>query len=199
MIINILLPADLIRAALCAVDPKELRPALRGVFIDARGYIVATNGAVAFAGKVRGELPGVCDLIIPYDVLLTATKAKGKLIGLERDANGLWWLDHGSRTHFVPIDAQYPDWQRVIPQAPEDETPASYTPKDVTALGKMSAALGSKHFRICQSGETPAQVIFPDGRDHARKDCVAVIMPLVRPVAGAFDRAAFLGQYDVAK
>lgn len=193
MIINVLLPADLIRAALCAVNKDELRPALRGVFIDARGYIVATNGAVMFAAKVRGELPGVCDTIIPYDSLLAAAKAKGTVIGLERDANGLWWLDHGSsRTHFTPIDAQYPDWQRVVPEGPTHETPASYAPKDVTALGKMSAALGSKHFRISQAEEMPAQVAFPDSRDFARNDCVAVIMPLVRPVVGDFDRDAFV-------
>ena len=49
--INIAVPATFIDAALCAVSKEETRYYLKGVFIDARGFIAATNGHIAFAAR----------------------------------------------------------------------------------------------------------------------------------------------------
>lgn len=218
-IIKILIPTDKIRAALCAVSDEKARPYLCGVFIDARGYIAATNGAIAFAARLPeavGKLDdckpsyvsasfGLPGIIIPTAALAAVAKSKARIIGLERDASGLWWLDNGSgtRQHFVPVDAAFPDWQRVIPQAPEKQTTAHYDPKLIAAIGAMASALrggkkGNAHLHhIHQAGETPALVTFPeDNRTGGpRGDCCAVIMPMRAMNYGGFSTDAFLGRF----
>ena len=215
--ITINAPSELIVAALCAVSKEETRYYLKGVFLDARGFIAATNGHIAFAARctdaikladtafdLPGPLPGV---IVPLDALLQAGKAAGKPKGLfyvfERDAAGLWWIMYGNaRVHFHPINGPYPDWTRVVPEAPETETAAHYQPQYVAAMGAMAKALrdGKKDsaclYHIHQAGEAPALVTFPNEDSTApRADCCAVMAPMRSHrtgAAGAFDTAAFL-------
>lgn len=213
----ITIPAAFIDAARCAVSKEETRYYLRGVFIDARGFIAATNGLIAFAARcaeatklagvavdLPGSLPGI---IVPEAALKTIAKGKSADVTIERDANGLWWVIRGAlRTHFAPIDASFPDWTRVIPETPEKETAAHYPPQYVQAMGAMACALrdgrkgNASLYHIHQAGEGPALVTFPRAvasiKDNpgARTDCCAVIMPM-RAYGGAgvgFDRAAFL-------
>ena len=204
--LSITTDAAFIAAALCAVSKEETRYYLKGVFFDARGFIAATNGHIAFAARcneafklagVRPErlsdaLPGV---IVPDAALRQAIKAAGRAKGdryvIERDANGLWWILYGNaRIHFEPVDGNFPDWQRIIPTAPETLTAAHYQPQYVAAMGAMSKALrdGKKDaapfFRIHQAGEGPALVTFDravtDATDRPgpRTDCCAVLMPM---------------------
>lgn len=203
---TVTVPAAFIDAAMCAVSKEETRYYLKGVFLDARGFIAATNGHIAFAARcndafklrdVRPErlpdaIPGV---IVPDTALRQAIKAAGRTKGLcyviERDANGLWWILYGNaRIHFEPVDGNFPDWQRIIPTAPETLTAAHYQPQYVAAMGEMSKALrdGKKDaapfFRIHQAGEGPALVTFDraltDATDRPgpRTDCCAVLMPM---------------------
>lgn len=221
-IINISAPAAFVDAALCAVSKEETRYYLKGVFFDARGFIAATNGHIAFAARcndafkladVRPDrlsdaLPGV---IVPDTALRQATKAAGRTKGLcyviERDANGLWWILYGNaRIHFEPVDGNFPDWQRIIPTAPETLTAAHYQPQYVAAMGEMSKALrdgkkdAASFFRIHQAGEGPALVTFDrvctDATDRPgpRTDCCAVLMPMrsKSDLAGATWTADFL-------
>lgn len=200
--------AEFIEAALCAVSKEETRHYLKGVFLDARGFIAATNGHIAFAARCNDAfklsdcrpaydsaghcLPGV---IVPSEALAQAIKAAGRSKGLfvvfERDAQGLWWILYGNaRIHFEPVDGTFPDWQRIIPTAPETLTPAHYQPQYINALGNMSKALrdGKKDaatfFRIHQSGENPALVTFDrptesiSDKPGPRTDCLAVLMPM---------------------
>lgn len=207
--ITVTLQSDLVTAALCAVNKSETRYYLQGLFIDARGFIAGTNGHMLFAAhcrdavKLHGIKPSFGDgaldgIIVPYDAILAASKSKSLTYDIQRDENGLWWLVYGAtRAHFVPVDAHFPSWDRVIPEAPETETPAHYDPQYIAALGKMSAALQGKSkmttsFEIRQVSDGPAQVTFPDDDGNARKDCIAVIMPMRGNVAGSFDRDAFL-------
>ena len=216
--ITINVPSEFIAAALQAVSKEEIRYYLKGVFLDARGFIAATNGHIAFAARcndaiklqdvkpdaVSHALPGV---IVPHDALLQADKAAGKAKGLfyvfERDSAGLWWIMYGNaRVHFQPIGGSFPDWARVVPTAPETETAAHYQPKYATALGNMAKALrdGEKDsaclYHIHQAGEGPALVTFPNEDSTApRTDCCAVVMPMRSHrtgATGAFDTAAFL-------
>ena len=215
--IHMTIPAAYIDAAMCAVSKEETRYYLRGVFIDARGYIVATNGHIAFAAVYPGaaclagvafDLPGsLPGIIVPEAALKTVAKGKSADVTIERDANGLWWLARGAlRTHFAPVDGSFPDGTRIIPETPEAETAAHYQPQYVAAMGAMAAALrdGKKGnaslYHIHQAGEAPALVTFPrpvasiKDTPGARADCCAVIMPM-RAYVGAgvgFDRAAFL-------
>ena len=204
--LTIAVPAAFIDAAMCAVSKEETRYYLKGVFLDARGFIAATNGHMAFAARVNDTfkladvrperlpdaIPGV---IVPDTALRQAIKAAGRTKGLcyviERDANGLWWILYGNaRIHFEPVDGNFPDWQRIIPTAPETLTAAHYQPQYVAAMGEMSKALrdGKKDaapfFRIHQAGEGPALVTFDraltDATDRPgpRTDCCAVLMPM---------------------
>lgn len=200
--------AEFIEAALCAVSKEETRHYLKGVFLDARGFIAATNGHIAFAARCNDAfklsdcrpsydsagncLPGV---IVPADAIKQADKAAGRSKGLfvvfERDAQGLWWILYGNaRVHFAPIEGTFPDWTRIVPVAPETLTPAHYQPQYINALGNMSKALrdGKKDaatfFRIHQSGENPALVTFDrptesiSDKPGPRTDCLAVLMPM---------------------
>ena len=206
--INIAVPAAFIDAALCAVSKEETRYYLKGVFLDARGFIAATNGHMAFAARCNDAfklqdvrpaydsagncLPG---LIVPSDALAQAHKAAGRAKGLcyvfERDAQGLWWILYGNaRIHFAPVDGSFPDWTRIIPAAPDTLTAAHYQPQYIAAIGNMSKALrdGKKDattfFRIHQSGENPALVTFDrptesiSDKPGPRTDCLAVLMPM---------------------
>lgn len=218
MTISVNVSAAHITAALQAVSKEETRYYLRGVFLDARGFIASTNGHIAFAARctdaiklagvtppsIPGTLPGV---IVPHDALLQADKAAGKPKGLfyvfERDAAGLWWIMFGNaRVHFQPIDGSFPDWTRIVPTAPETETAAHYQPQYVAAMGAMAKALRDNKkgdaclFHIHQAGEAPALVTFPNEDSTApRTDCCAVLMPMRSHrtgAKGAFDTVAFL-------
>lgn len=214
--ISIQIPAEYIAAAMCAVSKEETRYYLKGVFVDARGYVAGTNGHIAFAAKLpeayklaeihpaRVGKDGWAGVIIPDTVINAIAKGKDSVVTLERDANGLWWLAKGAmRTHFQPIDGNFPDWLRIVPELPETLVAAHYDPLYVTALGNMAKALrdgmkGEAHlFRIMQSGEDAALVLFPKRRqstrdtEGARSDCCAVIMPMRGIDVSGFTRDAF--------
>ena len=220
MQINI--PAAFIEAAMQAVSKEESRYYLKGVFIDARGFIAATNGHIAFAAKcpdarklegvTPASIPGaLAGVIIPADALAQAVKAAGRgkpdTYVIERDAGGLWWILYGNaRVHFAPVDGSFPDWTRIIPVAPETLTAAHYDPKYIAALGNMAKALrGGKKgeataFHLHQDGLNPALITFPRKVEKItdptgpREDCLAVLMPMRGhgAEAGAAFRDAFL-------
>jgi hypothetical protein len=213
--IKISCDATLVSAALCAVAAKDAtRRYLEGVFLDARGYIVALNGYIAFAARcasainLRSHLltddlgdrcpPGI---IVPAPALkaaMAAGRTKEACITVERDVAGKWCIKYGAAcVAFDPIAIAYPDWMRVIPQEPKTLTAAHYNPRYIQAIGDMSKALlraGKKgvgaYFKIHQAGDNAALVTFPcDGatvteKTGPRTDCLAVIMPMRAP-AGA--------------
>lgn len=202
-----------VTAALCAVSKEETRYYLQGVFFDARGFIAATNGHIAFAARcndasrLAGITPANVDhatpgVIVPTDALAAALKGKGNIVAISRDENGLWWLSCGAlRLHFQPVDGPFPDWTRIIPHTPEKETAAHYQPQYIKALGDMAKALrdgkrdSANFFHIHQSGEGPALVTFPqaDATDGAnRTDCCAVLMPMRSKNSASFDTEGFL-------
>lgn len=212
-----------VAAALQAVSDEKARYYLCGVFFDARGYIVATNGAILFAAKCfeAGKLIDVrpsygsgtaAGVIVPTEAIKQAIKAAGRAksanLELTRDTLGQWWITYGAaRVAFTPIDGVFPDWTRVIPEAPETLTAAHYQPQYIAALGAMATALrdGKKDaaasFALHQDGDNPALVTFnrkvatSNDTRGPRGDCLAVIMPMrTHPDDYARDgfKAAFL-------
>ena len=205
---TVTVPAAFIDAAMCAVSKEETRHYLKGVFLDARGFIAATNGHMAFAARVNDTfkladirpaydsagncLPG---LIVPDTAIAQASKAAGRAKGLnyvfERDTLGQWFIQYGAaRVHFTPVDGSFPDWTRIIPAAPDTLTAAHYQPQYIAALGKMAQALrdGKKDaatsYRLHQNADNPALVTFCRKLDSVtdnpgpRTDCCAVLMPM---------------------
>lgn len=220
--ITISIDAGFIDAAMCAVSKEETRYYLKGVFIDARGFIAATNGHMAFAArcndafKLSDVRPAHCTdalagIIVPADAILQAGKAagrsKGAYVDIERDDNGLWWLTYGNaRVHFVPVDGSFPDWMRIVPQAPDALVAAHYQPQYIGKLGDMAKALrdgkkdASAQFRLHQNGNNPALVTFPHLRESIndakgpRTDCLAVLMPM-RTDSADFATASFTDSF----
>lgn len=210
--ISITIPAEYIDAAMACVSKEETRYYLRGVFIDGRGYIAATNGHMAFAANwtpaaqfadVTGctyDKNALAGIIVPHDAVTQASKGKGAYYDVERDANGLFWLSKGAvKVHFTPVDGNFPGWDRIVPELPETETPAHYQPHLIAALGKMAIALGdgkkgnANRYRIAQAGSGPAPVLFPksDGTG-ARLDVIAVIMPMRATDTDGWTRDRFM-------
>lgn len=198
--ITITVDASFIDAAICAVSKEETRYYLRGVFLDARGFVAATNGHMAFAARcsdafrLHGIKPtypsdALDGIIIPHDAIVQASKAAGKSRGayitVERDTIGQWWITYGNaRVAFAPVDGSFPDWTRVIPQAPETLVVAHYNPAYISTLGKMAQALrdgkkdGALTFRLHENGANPALVMFKAVDGGYRTDCCAVLMPM---------------------
>jgi hypothetical protein len=209
--ISITVASEYVDAAMVAVSKEETRYYLNGVFIDARGYIAATNGHIAFAARCTeacafaetfvtiGGSNALAGIIVPHDAITQAAKGKSPYYTLERDANGIYWLQRGAvRVHFVPVDGSFPDWTRIIPEAPKALVAAHYQPQYVNAMGKMAQALGggkkdaANAFRIHQNGENPGLVTFASDGGGIHTQCCAVIMPMLYKGEGTFDRDAFL-------
>lgn len=218
--ITVTLQSDLVIAALCATSKEETRYYLKGVFLDARGFIAATNGHMLFAAHCRDAVKlidcvpsyttpghGTPGVIVPDTAITQAIKAAGRSKGLtiefSRDTLGQWWITYGNaRVNFTPVDGTFPDWQRIIPCAPETLTAGHYNPLYIGKLGDMAKALrdGKKGevstFRLHQDGDNPALVTFNRKVEKItdiigpRADCCAVLMP-IRTEADEYAGATF--------
>jgi len=198
--ISITVDASIIDAAICAASKEDTRYYLRGVFLDARGFVAATNGHLVFAArcsdafKLAGIAPtylsdALAGIIIPRDTIAQASKAAGKSRGVhitvDRDMLGQWWITYGNaRVAFAPVDGSFPDWTRVVPQAPDALVAAHYDHLYLTALGRMAQALhdgkksASTMFRLHQNGDNPALVTFASSDGGILTNCCAVLMPI---------------------
>ena len=177
-----LIPTDLLKAALLCASNEETRYYLKGVHLSTSGHMVTTDGHRMFVAKLAEAVPA--DVIIPLDSVKAALKIAGpRAIVIELNGNTL-----GSVT-FVPVDGTFPNWRAVLPAgegaayAPTtpEEAPhlAHFNPEYVGDIGKMSkilsGAVGSFKLQVW-TATNPAGVTFA-GRD----DCLAVLMPMRRP------------------
>lgn len=170
-----LIPTDLLKAALYCASNEESRYYLRGVHLSTSGHMVTTDGHRLFCAKLAEAVSQ--DVIIPLDTVKAALKLAGKRAEtIELNGNTL-----GGVT-FTPVDGTFPDWRRVIPPIDgfspgEDQTPAHFNPDYIYDLGQIARALGSKtgtFFKIhAWNRESPHGVTFAE-----RTDCFAVIMPM---------------------
>jgi hypothetical protein len=170
-----LIPTDLLKAALFCASNEESRYYLRGVHLSTSGHMVTTDGHRLFCAKLAEAVPQ--DVIIPLDTVKAALKlAPKKAATIELNGNTLGGVV------FTPVDGTFPDWRRVIPPIDgfspgEDQTPAHFNPDYIYDLGQIARALGSKtgtFFKIhAWHRESPHGVTFCD-----RTDCFAVIMPM---------------------
>ena len=170
-----LIPTDLLKAALLCASNEESRYYLRGVHLATSGHMVTTDGHRLFCAKLA-EAPPI-DVIIPLDSVKAALKlAPKKAATIEMNGNTI-----GGVT-FTPVDGTFPNWKAVIPpldgyKPGEDTSPAHFNPDYIYDLGQMARALGSKtgtFYKIhAWNPESPHGVTFCD-----RTDCFAVIMPM---------------------
>lgn len=172
-----LIPTDLLKAALLCASNEETRYYLKGVHLSTTGHMVTTDGHRLFCAKLAEAVP--VDVIIPLDTIKAALKlAPRKAETIELNGNTFGGVV------FQPVDGTFPNWKAVIPPVDgfkpgDDMTPAHFNPDYIYDLGQMSRALGSKTgtaFEIhAWNPESPHGVTFS-----GREDCFAVIMPMRR-------------------
>lgn len=157
-----LIPTDLLKAALYCASNEETRYYLRGVHLATSGHMVTTDGHRLFCAKLVETVSQ--DVIIPLDTVKAALKLAGK------------------KAEALELNGTFPNWRRVIPPIDGYTTAADgkqgfFNPDYVYDIGQMSRALGSKNGTAFQihgwDSGSPHGVTFAN-----REDCFAVIMPM---------------------
>lgn len=165
------IPVDLLKAAHACVSTEETRYYLNGVFVDPRGWLVATDGHRLFAARIHGiegTLPAE-GVIIPRDTI------KKALTGYNKNTPTITLDDKTlGDTLCTFIDGTFPAWERVVPKEVSGST-AQYNPTYVGDMGKIAKLVGANkgYPHIWHNGDGPALVSF-----FPREDCFAVLMPV---------------------
>jgi DNA polymerase-3 subunit beta len=173
--ISIEVPTATLKAALICASTDQSRYYLNGVYVDPKGFLVATDGWRAFVGKIDlTGVPAFDGWIICRDVL------KRALTGYKADTITIS-PNHVGHTFCQPIDGAYPDWRRAVPDELSGET-AQFNPAYIADMGKIGRLLSGKRdggfgARIHHNGEGPAAITFPE-----IDDCFAVLMPFRLPL-----------------
>ena len=183
-----LIPIDLLKAALFCASNEESRYYLRGVHLSTSGHMVTTDGHRMFVARLN-EQPAA-DVIIPLDDVKAALKlagARAQEIEIDLANNKIGQIS------FQPVDGTFPDWRRVVPTG--EENPSSkpelndgpehvhFNHAYIGDLAKMGKVLDGASMLHPRSASHPCLVTFGE-----RADCFAVLMPMRRTV----DRSAVL-------
>ena len=183
-----LIPTDLLKAAILCASSEESRYYLRGVHLSTTGHMVTTDGHRLFIARLN-EQPAV-DVIVPIDDVKAALKlagARAQDVEVDLAANKIGQIS------FQPVDGTFPDWRRVVPtgeESPSNKPELNDGPENVHFnhayigdLAKMGKALDGASMLHPRSASHPCLVTFGE-----RADCFAVLMPMRRTV----DRSAVL-------
>ena len=173
-----LIPTDLLKAALVCASSEKTRYYLRGVHLATSGHMVTTDGHRMFVARLA-ERP-TADVIVPYDAVTAALKMVGarvKEIEIDLVANRI------GQIQFTPVDGTFPDWRRVVPTGLEqpssnaDDAPGRvhFNHAYIGDFAKMGKLLDGAPMMHPTSASNPALVTFGD-----REDCFAVLMPMRR-------------------
>ena len=180
-----LIPTDLLKAALLCASNEESRYYLRGVYLATSGHMVTTDGHRMFVARLA-ERPTV-NVIVPYDAVAAALKMAGarcKEIEIDLATNRI------GQIQYTPVDGTFPDWRRVVPtgeETPSTKPGANDGPEHVhfnaryvgefekmadILCGKVTTGQSVLHPRTASS---PCLVTFGE-----RADCFGVVMPIRR-------------------
>lgn len=183
-----LIPTDLLKAALFCASSEESRYYLRGVHFSTTGHMVATDGHRMFVARLN-EQPAA-DVIVPIDDVKAALKlagARAQEIEIDLAANKIGQIS------FQPVDGTFPNWRAVVPtgeENPSNKPELNDGPENVHFnhayigdLAKMGKTLDGASMLHPRSASHPCLVTFGE-----RADCFAVLMPMRRAV----DRSAVL-------
>lgn len=183
-----LIPTDLLKAALYCASSEETRYYLKGVHLSTSGHMVTTDGHRMFVARLNDR--PAADVIVPIDDVKAALKlagARAQEIEIDLAANKIGQIS------FQPVDGTFPDWRRVVPTG--EEMPSSkpelndgaehvhFNHAYIGDLAKMGKILGGASMLHPRSASHPCLVTFGE-----RADCFAVLMPMRR----AADRSAVL-------
>lgn len=172
------LQTDLIRATsefmASSRDPRYLKGMLIEVTPDRWVLSVATDGHTMFVGYHGEHEHEAGQWIVPGNVVTDALKIVRKAPVMRFDPQ------HFGPIVYRPIDAEYPNWRRVLPPpkfAPEETGAAQLNPEHVGRLAKVA-----KHFGrlpgeavILHNGPNHVAHAYIDGEQHRH---VVIIMPM---------------------
>ena len=175
-----LIPTDLLKAALFCASSEESRYYLRGVHLSTSGHMVTTDGHRMFIARLN-EQPAA-DVIVPIDDVKAALKlagARAQEIEIDLATNKIGQIS------FAPVDGTFPNWRAVVPtgeESPSNKPELNDGPENVHFnhayigdLAKMGKALDGASMLHPRSASHPCLVTFGE-----RADCFAVLMPVRR-------------------
>lgn len=108
-----------LKAALVCAAKNDIRHYLNGVFVESKNgnlFIVSTTGATMFVHQIEGGYSGDdFGFIIPRSVVESIVKTKNKVLEITGES-----FSRGSELRcgfslFAPVDGQFPNWRRVVP------------------------------------------------------------------------------------
>lgn len=181
---NITISTDVLKAALVCASTEQVRYYLNGVYVDPKGFLVATDGHRLFCAKI--DLEGVA----PFDGwIIPAAAIKRALTGNKAPTIDLSPARLGD-VAYEPIDAQYPDWRRVLPDDDLSGATAQFNPSYIADFGKIGDILAGKKkgsilpCQVHHNGDGPAGITFS-----ANDACFGVLMPIRSSYANTADAA----------
>ena len=167
-------------ARFAATDPKDARLSLHGALVEASPAgvrLVATDGHALLVVRAAGEPDtDTWTGIVPADVIKAALAWKGgrnlPVILIPGEPECRLTRATGEALVFVPAPGPFPDYRKVIPQAP-DGTVSFYDPDLLVRFKRAAEDLGSKKglFDLLPGGDRGGLV-------YLTADAVGVVMPM---------------------
>ena len=170
----ITVPTAMLKAALICASTEQARYYLNGVYVDPKGFLVSTDGHRLFCATIDidADQAPFDGWIIPREAIKQAlTGHKAETIEVTQTRVGV--------VSCKPVDAQYPDWRRVIPAGDPSGVVAQFNPAYVADFGKIGDLLSGKRkgsilpCEIHHNGEGPTPITFS-----ANDQCFGVLMPI---------------------
>jgi DNA polymerase III sliding clamp (beta) subunit (PCNA family) len=178
-----LIPTDLLKAALFCASQEETRYYLRGVHLSTSGHMVTTDGHRMFVARLN-ERPAA-DVIVPYADVQAALKlagARAKDIEVTPDRIG--------QIAYQPVDGTFPDWRRVCPtgqELPSTNPGANGGVEHVHFNHAYIGDMAKMATILCGKADTAQSALHPVNASSPclvtfgeREDCFAVLMPVRR-------------------
>lgn len=180
---QVFLTTRLLKAAIECVAKNDIRYYLNTVcldFDDKRVTFAGTDGHAMFVGK--DDIGGVCEffgdeeqrrILVPRETVVAALKGyKSISITLEKFSDDRYALGD---ILFKKVAGKYPDYNKLLPTAPFEESIATYNPVILTKVMKaVSIAGGDTYPNLYQNGhEGKASIVQGSSYDY-----IGLIMPL---------------------
>jgi len=182
--------AQLVRAAMACQGKKDIRPMLNGIYFGSNGDIVATDGHRLFKATYSDNPIGE-NLIISINGTIPVSATS---IEFDTDLM-LCKTDNGKVFPIDLVDAQYPDYQRIIPKY-GDLTDSPLRAFNTSYLASIEKVYGKGAAVIIESYDETSPAIFRplEHNPIAEYTPIMIIMPI------RFDnKTRLLESYQTAK
>lgn len=149
------IPAVAFAAVLPFIDPKDLRPYLRGAWYGPHGEgtaLAATNGTALVVYRFPTATTDGPAITLPHDLAAAAAKLRHDA-EVHAPEDGPLRLNLGDGVRYFPrVDGAFPDWRIAVPASVSGEPAplAYYAAKPLHALAKLFPRNG---VRLYANGE----------------------------------------------